>query len=161
MPPKLTPERIQEKLAELRACVTDHVDVLRTRSGFMVLQKLRQTASKEEKAWPNFLTRTTSAFTAAHLQHLACTYDLINEASAFHQACTPSEGADGPDLPSQVVMAIRNSRSAPRVCGAARLHTVRATHHRWYPHVEITERRLVSLASPNEWCGRHLGTMAR
>ena len=85
--------------------MTDHVDVLRTRSGFSVLQKLRQTASKEEKAWSDFLTKTTSAFTAAHLQHLACTYDLINEASAFHQACTPSEGADGPDLSSQVVMA--------------------------------------------------------
>ena len=105
MPPKLTPERIQEKLGELRAYVTDHVDVVRTRSEFSVLQKLRQTASKEEKAWSNFLTKTTSAFTAAHVQHLACTYDLINEASAFHQACTPSEGADGPDLPSEVVMA--------------------------------------------------------
>ena len=134
--------------------MTDDVDVLRIRSGFSVLQKLRQTASKEEKAWSIFLTKTTSAFTAAHLQHLACTYDLINEASAFHQACTPSEGADGPDLPSQVVMAIGNSRSAPRVCGAARLHTVWTTHHRWYPDADITERRLVSLASSNECCDR-------
>ena len=48
MPPKLTPERIQEKLAELRAYVSDHVDVLRLRPGSTVLQKLRQTASKEE-----------------------------------------------------------------------------------------------------------------
>ena len=46
-----------------------------------------------------------SAFTSAHSQHLACTYDLINEASAFHEACAPGEGADGPDLPSQVSMA--------------------------------------------------------
>ena len=36
-----------------------------------------------------FWTKTTSAFTAAHLQHLACTYDLINEASAFHDASAP------------------------------------------------------------------------
>ena len=91
-------------MASWGAYVTTHVDVVRTRAGFTVLQKLRQTASKEEKAWSNFLTKTTSAFTAAHLQHLACTYDLINEASAFHQACTPSEGADGPDLPIQVSM---------------------------------------------------------
>ena len=52
-----------------------------------------------------FLRKTTNAFTAAHLQHLACTYDLINEASAFHEACAPGEDADGPDLPSQVSMA--------------------------------------------------------
>ena len=57
MPPKLTPERIQEKLAELRAYVTDHVDVLRIRPGSTVLQKLRQTASKEEKAWSFFFFR--------------------------------------------------------------------------------------------------------
>ena len=82
MPPKLTPERIQEKLAELRAYVTDHVDVLRIRRGSTVLQKLRQTASKEEKAWIEFLRLKRSGFTSAHLQHLACTYDLINEGSA-------------------------------------------------------------------------------
>ena len=51
------------------------------------------------------LTKTTNAFTAAHLQHLACTYDLINEAGAVHEACAQGEGAEGPDLPSQVSMA--------------------------------------------------------
>ena len=59
----------------------------------------------KKKGLVNFLTKTTNAFTAAHLQHLACTYDLINEASAFHEACAPGEGVDGPDLPSQVSMA--------------------------------------------------------
>ena len=54
MPPKLTPERIQEKLCELRGYVTDHADVFRLRAGSTVLQKLRQTASKEEKAWSSF-----------------------------------------------------------------------------------------------------------
>ena len=65
MPPKLIRERIQEKLAELRAYVTDHVDVLRIRPESTVLEKLRERASKEERAWIEF-----------------CTYDLINEASA-------------------------------------------------------------------------------
>ena len=55
MPPKLTPERIQEKLVELRAYVTDHAGVLRTRPGDTVVQKLRQHVSKEEKGLVHFL----------------------------------------------------------------------------------------------------------
>ena len=79
MPPKLTPERIEEKLVELRAYVANHADVLRLRPGASVLEKLRQTASKEEKAWHNFLTKTAKSFTTAHEEHLAATYALINE----------------------------------------------------------------------------------
>ena len=41
MPPKLTLERTQEKLVELRAYVANHADVLRLRRGASVLEKLR------------------------------------------------------------------------------------------------------------------------
>ena len=79
-PPKLTPERIQEKLVELRAYVEGHVDVMRSRPGASVLEKLRQTVSNEEKRWHNFLTKTTKSFSAAHTAHLAATYNLISDA---------------------------------------------------------------------------------
>ena len=82
MPPKLTPERIQEKLAELRAYVTDHVDVLRIRPGCTILEKLCQRASKEERGWSEFLRKKRSRFSSAHAKLLACTYDLMNDGSA-------------------------------------------------------------------------------
>jgi len=53
-PPKRTPEGIQEKLVELRAYVEAHAEVMRLRPGASVLEKLRQTLSKEEKAWHNY-----------------------------------------------------------------------------------------------------------
>ena len=79
-PPKLTPERIQEQLTELRAYVSDHAYVLRLRPGSSVLHKLRQTASKEGKAWHNLLMKAAQSFTAAHVEYLAGTYALISEA---------------------------------------------------------------------------------
>ena len=81
-PPKLTPERIQEKLVELRAYVANHADVMSLRPGANVLEKLRQTVSKEEKAWHNFLTKIAKSFTVAHAEHLAATYILINDTVA-------------------------------------------------------------------------------
>ena len=47
-PPKMTAERIQEKLVGLRAYVANHADVMRLRPGATVLEKIRQTASHEE-----------------------------------------------------------------------------------------------------------------
>ena len=79
-PPKLTSERIQERLTELRAYVSDHAHVLRLRPGSSVLHKLRQTASEEEKAWHNLLMKAAQSFTAAHVEYLAGTYALISEA---------------------------------------------------------------------------------
>ena len=81
-PPKLTPERIQEKLVELRAFVAAHANVMRSRSGGSVLEKLRQTVSKEEKVWHNFLTKNAKSFTDAHTAHLAATYNLISDTVA-------------------------------------------------------------------------------
>ena len=79
-PPKLTPEKIQEKLDELRQFVLTHADSMKERRGSIVLEKLRQTVSKDEKSWHNFLSKHSTLFTAAHHQHLAATYDLINTA---------------------------------------------------------------------------------
>ena len=64
---------------ELRAYVSDHAHVLRLRPGSSVLQKLRQTASKYEKAWHIFLTKAAQSFTAAHVEYLASTYAMISE----------------------------------------------------------------------------------
>ena len=52
---------------------------MRLRLGASVLEKLRQTTSKEEKAWYNFLSQNAKSFTAAHTEHLAGTYNLIND----------------------------------------------------------------------------------
>ena len=98
MPPRLTPERILDKLVELRIFVTDHVDALRTRHGCSVLRKLRQTTSKEEKAWYNFLNKKTRFFSDEHLQHLAGTYDLISDSNTLQQDFPPEDTADDPHL---------------------------------------------------------------
>ena len=49
-PPKLTPEKIQEKLDELRQFVLTHAESMTERSGSTVLEKLRQTVSTDEKS---------------------------------------------------------------------------------------------------------------
>ena len=101
MPPKLTRERIQEKLVELRAYVANHADVLRLRPGASVLEKLRQTASKEEKAWHNFLTKTAKSFTTSHEEHLAATYVLISETAAPSASGASADAKPEPQISTQ------------------------------------------------------------
>ena len=105
MPPKLGPERIQEKLVELRAFVTLHADVMRSRSGASVLEKLRQKVSKEEKGWHNFLTNNIRrrSFTAAHDEHLAATHNLINDTVASGAASTGANPASQISTQTSVV----------------------------------------------------------
>ena len=77
---------------ELRAYVSDHAHVLRLRPGSSVLHKLRQTASKDEKAWHILLTKAAQSFTAAHVEYLASTYAMISET-------VPVEAADSSAAP--------------------------------------------------------------
>ena len=67
----ITPECIQQRLTKLRAFVSVHAHVLRGRHGSSVLQKPRQTASKEEQTWYKFLMRHVKCFTAADMVGVA------------------------------------------------------------------------------------------
>ena len=115
MPPKLTREGILDKLVDLRAYVANHADVMRLRRGASVLEKLRQTASPEEKRWHNFLAYTATSFTTSHEEHLASTYVLISETAA------PS--GSGASTDANAESQISNHRSRPRSfehrCGAS------------------------------------------